>query len=138
MGFFFFIFSGAGEVLTDKLSDEVLSKIELGRSAFKSVSKKFLSGEIQIKGLLKIFQRKQEFLDFLKIGEYNYLFFPSVSHVLLCFLSLKKIILKLYILYVHHFFYFFIYNFNFPKNSQTTNSIPSKLACCVKCKNRMQ
>lgn len=89
-GFFFFIFSGAGEGLTDKLSDEVLSKIDLGRSAFKSVSKKFLSGEIQIKGLLKIFQRKQEFLDFLKIGEYNYLFFPSVSHVFLCFLSLNS------------------------------------------------
>lgn len=88
--FFFFIFSGAGEGLTDKLSDEALSKIDLGRSAFKSVSKKFLSGEIQIKGLLQIFQRKQEFLDFLKIGEYNYLFFPSVSHVFLCFLSLKK------------------------------------------------
>lgn len=73
--FFFFIFSGAGEGLTDKLSDEALSKIDLGRSAFKSVSKKFLSGEIQIKGLLQILQRKQEFLDFLKIGEYNYLFF---------------------------------------------------------------
>ncbi|XP_019201510.1 E3 ubiquitin-protein ligase rnf213-alpha isoform X1 [Oreochromis niloticus] len=59
--------AGAGEGLTDKLSDEALSKIDLGRSAFKSVSKKFLSGEIQIKGLLQIFQRKQEFLDFLKI-----------------------------------------------------------------------
>uniref|UniRef100_A0A3Q4I5J3 RING-type E3 ubiquitin transferase n=1 Tax=Neolamprologus brichardi TaxID=32507 RepID=A0A3Q4I5J3_NEOBR len=66
--------AGAGEGLTDKLSDEALSKIDLGRSAFKSVSKKFLSGEIQIKGLLQILQRKQEFLDFLKIGEYNYLF----------------------------------------------------------------
>lgn len=87
---FFLIFSGAGEGLTDKLSDEALSKIDLGRSAFKSVSKKFLSGEIQIKGLLQILQRKQEFLDFLKIGEYNYLFFPSVSHAFLCFLSLKK------------------------------------------------
>uniref|UniRef100_A0AAX7V858 RING-type E3 ubiquitin transferase n=1 Tax=Astatotilapia calliptera TaxID=8154 RepID=A0AAX7V858_ASTCA len=107
--------AGAGEGLTDKLSDEVLSKIDLGRSAVKSVSKKFLSGEIQIKGLLKIFQRKQEFLDFLKIGEYNYLFFPSVSHVFLCFLSLKKRILKLYILYVHHFFYFFHLEFQLPK-----------------------
>lgn len=112
---FFFIFSGAGEGLTDKLSDEVLSKIDLGRSAVKSVSKKFLSGEIQIKGLLQILQRKQEFLDFLKIGEYNYLFFPSVSHVFLCFLSLKKRILKLYILYVHHFFYFFHLEFQLPK-----------------------
>lgn len=76
---FFFIFSGAGEGLTDKLSDEALSKIDLGRSAFKSVSKKFLSGEIQIKGLLKILRRKQEFLDFLKIGEYNCFFLPFLT-----------------------------------------------------------
>ncbi|KAL7397817.1 hypothetical protein ABVT39_028331 [Epinephelus coioides] len=53
--------------LTDKLSDDAQIRMTLATSAFKSVSEKFLSGEIQMKTLKQILQKEHEFLDLLKI-----------------------------------------------------------------------
>lgn len=68
-------FPGAREKLINKLSDETQTKITLARSTFRSVSNKFLTGEIQIKTLNQIVQREHEFVDLVKIGEYEYQFF---------------------------------------------------------------
>lgn len=67
-------FPGArGRLKTDKLSDDVQIKMTLARTAFTSVSEKFLSGEIQMKTLDQILQKDREFVDLLKIGELEYL-----------------------------------------------------------------
>ncbi|XP_067452688.1 E3 ubiquitin-protein ligase rnf213-alpha-like isoform X1 [Thunnus thynnus] len=62
-----FQMAGAREGLIDKLSDEAQIRMTLASSAFKSVSEKFLSGEIQMKTLDQILQREREFVDLLKI-----------------------------------------------------------------------
>ncbi|XP_035509925.1 E3 ubiquitin-protein ligase rnf213-alpha-like [Morone saxatilis] len=62
-----FQLTGARGRLIDKLSDEAQIKMTLASSAFKSVTEKFLSGEIQNKTLHQILQRKREFVDLLKI-----------------------------------------------------------------------
>lgn len=72
-GFLYSRFPGAREGLVESFSDEAQTMIALGTSAFKSVSERFLNGDIQFKALLHIFQRKREFLDLLKTGEYEYL-----------------------------------------------------------------
>ncbi|XP_073332592.1 E3 ubiquitin-protein ligase rnf213-alpha-like [Pagrus major] len=59
--------ASAREKLINKLSDEAQTRITLGSSTFKSVSKKFLTGEIQIKTLNQIVQREHVFVDLLKI-----------------------------------------------------------------------
>eukprot|EP00064_Thunnus_orientalis_P007838 superscaffoldBa00000892_g7860 len=62
-----FQMAGARKGLIDKLSDEAQIRMTLASSAFKSVSEKFLSGEIQMKTLDQILQREREFVDLLKI-----------------------------------------------------------------------
>ncbi|XP_037626449.1 E3 ubiquitin-protein ligase rnf213-alpha-like isoform X1 [Sebastes umbrosus] len=62
-----FQMTGAGGRLIDKLSDDVQIKMTLARTAFTSVSEKFLSGEIQMKTLKQIVQKGREFVDLLKI-----------------------------------------------------------------------
>ncbi|XP_069008985.1 E3 ubiquitin-protein ligase rnf213-alpha-like, partial [Embiotoca jacksoni] len=62
-----FQITGARGRLIGQLSDEAQLRMTLAKSAFKSVSKKFLSGEIQIKTLNQILQRDREFVDLLKI-----------------------------------------------------------------------
>ncbi|XP_051231949.1 LOW QUALITY PROTEIN: E3 ubiquitin-protein ligase rnf213-alpha-like [Dicentrarchus labrax] len=62
-----FQLTGARGRLIDKLSDEAQIRLTLASSAFKSVTEKFLSGEIQNKTLNQILQRKREFVDLLKI-----------------------------------------------------------------------
>ncbi|CAK6972178.1 E3 ubiquitin-protein ligase rnf213-alpha-like isoform X5 [Scomber scombrus] len=62
-----FQMTGARGSLIDKLSDEAQIRMSLASSAFKSVSEKFLTGEIQMKTLNQIFQREREFVDLLKI-----------------------------------------------------------------------
>lgn len=71
---FIFFFSGGREELISRLSDEAQVRVTLASSAFRSITEKFLSGEIQMKTLDKILESRQEFMDFLKIGEYIYLF----------------------------------------------------------------
>ncbi|KAM6938634.1 E3 ubiquitin-protein ligase rnf213-alpha-like [Lycodopsis pacificus] len=63
----FFQMTGVGGGLIDKLSDEVQIRMTLASSAFKSVSEKFFSGEIQMKTLKQILQKEREFVDLLKI-----------------------------------------------------------------------
>ncbi|KAK9519509.1 hypothetical protein VZT92_022235 [Zoarces viviparus] len=63
----FFQMTGAGGRLIEKLSDEVQIRMTLASSAFKSVSEKFFSGEIQMKTLNQILQKEREFVDLLKI-----------------------------------------------------------------------
>ncbi|XP_043986389.1 E3 ubiquitin-protein ligase rnf213-alpha-like [Gambusia affinis] len=62
------VFQMAGGGNTLKLSEEAQIKMSLGASVFKSVSKKFFSGQIKMKTLHQILQREQNFLDLLKIG----------------------------------------------------------------------
>nr|XP_046247516.1 E3 ubiquitin-protein ligase rnf213-alpha-like isoform X2 [Scatophagus argus] len=62
-----FQMTGARGKLIDKLSNEAQIRMTLASSAFKSVSEKFLSGEIQIKTLNQILQKEDEFVDLLKI-----------------------------------------------------------------------
>ncbi|KAM9358387.1 E3 ubiquitin-protein ligase rnf213-alpha-like [Symphorus nematophorus] len=62
-----FRMTGAREKLIDKLSAEAQIRITLASSAFKSVSEKFLNGDIQIKTLNLILQKEREFVDLLKI-----------------------------------------------------------------------
>ncbi|XP_044056409.1 E3 ubiquitin-protein ligase rnf213-alpha-like isoform X2 [Siniperca chuatsi] len=62
-----FQMTGPRERLINKLSDEAQIRMTLASSAFKSVSEKFLSGEIQIKTLNQILQKECEFVDLLKI-----------------------------------------------------------------------
>ncbi|XP_072245329.1 E3 ubiquitin-protein ligase rnf213-alpha-like [Leuresthes tenuis] len=64
-----FKMSGERGGLFDRWSDEAQLRITLATTAFKSVSEKFLSGEIQMKTLSQILQRKQEFLDLMKIDD---------------------------------------------------------------------
>ncbi|XP_060889951.1 E3 ubiquitin-protein ligase rnf213-alpha-like [Labrus mixtus] len=59
--------TGRDKRLIDKLSDEAQIKMTLASSAFKSVTEKFLSGQIQMKTLHQISLKKQEFVDLLKI-----------------------------------------------------------------------
>ncbi|KAM3618897.1 uncharacterized protein V6R79_000067 [Siganus canaliculatus] len=61
-----FQMTGREEGLIGKMSEEAQGRMTLAGSAFRSVSKKFLSGEIQIKTLKLIFQQEQEFLNLLK------------------------------------------------------------------------
>ncbi|XP_059197009.1 E3 ubiquitin-protein ligase rnf213-alpha-like [Centropristis striata] len=53
--------------LINKLSDEAQIRMTLACTAFKSVSQKFLSGEIQMKTLNQILKKEREFVDLLKI-----------------------------------------------------------------------
>ncbi|XP_038571429.1 E3 ubiquitin-protein ligase rnf213-alpha-like isoform X2 [Micropterus salmoides] len=62
-----FQMTGARGMLIDSLSDEAQMRMTLASSAFKSVSEKFLSGEIQIKTLNQILQKEREFVDLLKL-----------------------------------------------------------------------
>ncbi|XP_041646892.1 E3 ubiquitin-protein ligase rnf213-alpha-like isoform X2 [Cheilinus undulatus] len=62
-----FQMTGRGGWLIDRLSDEAQTKMILTSSAFKSVTKKFFSGEIQMKTLNQIFLKDREFVDLLKI-----------------------------------------------------------------------
>uniref|UniRef100_UPI0037E99DD8 E3 ubiquitin-protein ligase rnf213-alpha-like n=1 Tax=Semicossyphus pulcher TaxID=241346 RepID=UPI0037E99DD8 len=62
-----FQMTGAQERLLDNFSDEARIRMTLASSAFKSVTEKFLSGEIQMKTLNQICQKEQEFTDLLKI-----------------------------------------------------------------------
>ncbi|XP_029285155.1 E3 ubiquitin-protein ligase rnf213-alpha-like [Cottoperca gobio] len=62
-----FQMTGVRGGLINKLSDDVQIRMTLASSAFKSVSKKFLSGEIQMKTLNQILQKEHEFVDLLKI-----------------------------------------------------------------------
>ncbi|XP_074524614.1 E3 ubiquitin-protein ligase rnf213-alpha-like [Halichoeres trimaculatus] len=62
-----FTMTGGRGQLISKLSDEAQIMVTLASSAFKSVTKKFLSGEIQMKTLEQILQSHQEFFDLLKI-----------------------------------------------------------------------
>ncbi|KAI9517442.1 hypothetical protein NQZ68_004659 [Dissostichus eleginoides] len=63
-----FQMTGVGGRLIDQFSNEVQIRMTLASSAFKSVSQKFLSGEIQMKTLDQILQKKHEFVGLLKIG----------------------------------------------------------------------
>lgn len=94
----FACFPGAREGLIDKLSDEAQIRMTLASSAFKSVSEKFLSGEIQMKTLDQILQREQEFVDLLKIGESEYLYISSSSSPLPPFSSLSSLTPYIYFL----------------------------------------
>ncbi|MED6241326.1 hypothetical protein ATANTOWER_009228, partial [Ataeniobius toweri] len=62
-----FQMAGAGGDLINKLSDEAQYRMTLGASVFKSVSEKFLNGQIKMKTLNQILQREQNFLGLLKI-----------------------------------------------------------------------
>ncbi|KAF1385523.1 hypothetical protein PFLUV_G00108650 [Perca fluviatilis] len=62
-----FQMTGVGSNLINNLSDEVQIRMTLASSAFKSVSEKFLSGEIRMNTLNQILQKEHEFLDLLKI-----------------------------------------------------------------------
>ncbi|KAM9385416.1 E3 ubiquitin-protein ligase rnf213-alpha-like isoform 2-T2 [Pholidichthys leucotaenia] len=62
-----FHIAGVGRPMFNKLSNEAQSRITLGASAFRSVSEKFLSGQLQIRTLNQILQRKHTFFDLLKI-----------------------------------------------------------------------
>ncbi|XP_047442557.1 E3 ubiquitin-protein ligase rnf213-alpha isoform X2 [Mugil cephalus] len=62
-----FQMAGAGEELADKLSEEAQIRVALATSAFKSVSMKFLSGEIQVKTLEQILTKEREFVGLLKL-----------------------------------------------------------------------
>ncbi|XP_028300078.1 E3 ubiquitin-protein ligase rnf213-alpha-like [Gouania willdenowi] len=61
--------AGAKHGLTSNLSDEAQNIMTLAFSTLKAVSRKFFDGSIQLKTLKQIFQRKQEFMDFLKIDD---------------------------------------------------------------------
>ncbi|CAJ1060881.1 E3 ubiquitin-protein ligase rnf213-alpha-like isoform X2 [Xyrichtys novacula] len=62
-----FCVAGQEARLIDRLSDEAQNIMSLASSAFKSVTQKFLSGEIQMKVLSHIFQNQQKFVDLLKL-----------------------------------------------------------------------
>ncbi|KAL3047236.1 hypothetical protein OYC64_021454 [Pagothenia borchgrevinki] len=62
-----FQMTGVGGRLIDQFSNEVQIRMTLASSAFKSVSQKFLSGEIQMKTLDQILQKEHEFVGLLKI-----------------------------------------------------------------------
>ncbi|XP_063350782.1 E3 ubiquitin-protein ligase rnf213-alpha-like [Pelmatolapia mariae] len=59
-------FQMRGRGLIDQLSDKAQIRMTSGTSAFRSVTDKLLCGEIQIKTLTQIFERKCEFLNLLK------------------------------------------------------------------------
>lgn len=61
-----------GKGLIDKLSDKAQIRMSSATSAFRFVTEKLVCGEIQIKTLTQIFERKHEFLNLLKTGEYTY------------------------------------------------------------------
>ncbi|XP_071342169.1 E3 ubiquitin-protein ligase rnf213-alpha-like isoform X2 [Trachinotus anak] len=63
----FQIMTGSRGGLVGNLSDEAQSRMTLASSAFKSMSEKFLSGEIQIKTLNQILHHKHGFIDLSKI-----------------------------------------------------------------------
>ncbi len=65
---------GATGKLVNNLSDDAQIRMTLASSAFRSVTEKFLNGDIQIKTLNQIFDKENEFAALLKIGEYKYLF----------------------------------------------------------------
>ncbi|XP_035863121.1 E3 ubiquitin-protein ligase rnf213-alpha-like [Sander lucioperca] len=62
-----FQMTGVGGRLINNLSDEAQIMMTLASSAFKSVSEKFLSGEIRMNTLNQILQKEREFVDLLKI-----------------------------------------------------------------------
>ncbi|XP_071394340.1 E3 ubiquitin-protein ligase rnf213-alpha-like, partial [Centroberyx affinis] len=62
-----FQMTGAREKLMDKLSADAQIMMTVASSAFKSVSEKFLSGNIQMKTLNQILQNDREFAELLKI-----------------------------------------------------------------------
>ncbi|XP_034002602.1 E3 ubiquitin-protein ligase rnf213-alpha-like isoform X2 [Trematomus bernacchii] len=62
-----FQMTGVGGRLIDQFSNEVQIRMTLASSAFKSVSQKFLSGEIQMKTLDQILQKEHAFVGLLKI-----------------------------------------------------------------------
>ncbi|KAI3368624.1 hypothetical protein L3Q82_025623, partial [Scortum barcoo] len=62
-----FQMAGARGRLIDNLSDKAKIRITLASSAFKSVTEKFLCGEIQMKTLNQILQKECEFVDLLKL-----------------------------------------------------------------------
>ncbi|XP_029904896.1 E3 ubiquitin-protein ligase rnf213-alpha-like [Myripristis murdjan] len=59
--------TGSREKLMNKLSDEAQIRMTVATSAFKSVSEKFLKGNIQIKTLNQILENEHEFAELLKI-----------------------------------------------------------------------
>ncbi|XP_035997551.1 E3 ubiquitin-protein ligase rnf213-alpha [Fundulus heteroclitus] len=62
-----FQMAGAGGDLISKLSEEAQVRMTLGASVFKSVSEKFLTGQIKMKTLNQILQKERNFLGLLKI-----------------------------------------------------------------------
>ncbi|XP_034559632.1 E3 ubiquitin-protein ligase rnf213-alpha-like isoform X2 [Notolabrus celidotus] len=62
-----FNMTGGGGRLISRLSDEAQIRMTLASSAFKSMTQKFLSGEIQMKTLEQILEKHRNFVDLLKI-----------------------------------------------------------------------
>ncbi|XP_041751484.2 E3 ubiquitin-protein ligase rnf213-alpha-like [Coregonus clupeaformis] len=58
---------GANGAMINRLTDEAKERMAVASSAFCSVAKKFINGEIQIKTLNQVLQRKTEFTELLNI-----------------------------------------------------------------------